>query len=516
MLFNSYEFILAFLPLTALIFFLLGRKGFFQGAIAWLVCASLFFYGWWEPKYLVLLCGSIAVNFLVGSSLQRLHNRDAKLSYRKWLLTLGIALNVVTLGYFKYANFIVDNIQNITGIDYHLDKIILPLAISFFTFQQIAFVVDAYKGQIKDLSLLHYCLFVTFFPQLIAGPIVHHSYVLPQFAKPETFSPRVRNIVIGFVIFTLGLFKKVMLADSVSVYATPVFDMANSGGEIGMASAWLGVLAYTCQLYFDFSGYSDMAIGLGRIFGISLPLNFNSPYKSVNIIEFWTRWHITLSQFLRGYLYYPMVLGRSSTTLLYMALVFVMLLGGLWHGAGWTYIIWGGIHGLYLVANYLWRTLRGARRSHTSLARFGAGVLTFFAVVISLVPFRTESIAGTIHMLRSMFGIGGIQLPLQAGNLPFMNHLVDSNIVELSGNLAATPAAGIALTAALLAIIFLWPNTQQLVRNFLDTKYYRVEAGLLHQVTWKPNLAWAIIIGLIFISTIMVLDRPTEFLYFQF
>jgi alginate O-acetyltransferase complex protein AlgI len=495
-LFNSYEFILVFLPFVACIFFLLGRKGFYNTAIFWLVCASLFFYGWWEPKYVILILFSITVNFLLGTSLQKNFNVSKSVLKRKLLLVAGIIFNLSLLGYFKYANFFVSSASQILGEDYHLATIVLPLAISFFTFQQIAFLADAHKGAIKDLSLLHYCLFVTFFPQLIAGPIVHHSYVLPQFARAENFSPKARNLVLGLSIFSLGLMKKVLFADSVAVYATPVFSAAEAGASLTFMNAWLGAVAYTTQIYFDFSGYSDMAIGLSRMFGISLPLNFSSPYKSRNIIEFWRRWHITLSQFLRDYLYYPLGGNRRGPVRRYVNLMVVMTLGGLWHGAGWTFFIWGALHGFYLLVNHGWRAFRGDRRSDSALAHLASGALTFIAVAVALVPFRSETFGGAARIVQAMAGFNNFGL-----------------------NVALSKSAeGFLTVIALLLVIWLVPNTQEIMRNFMDPSFYSIitPRGLFRRLVWRPNLAWAIVISTIFVWVIMILGRPTEFLYFQF
>jgi len=290
MLFNSAEFIFMFLPVVLLVFYMIGSFGNHRVAISWLVGASLFFYGWWNPAYLGLMLGSILFNYAMGAVL--VGGKDG--AHARLMLAVGVACNLAILGYFKYANFFVGNLNVLTGSSYHLETIILPLAISFFTFQQITFLVDASRGETREYNFLHYSLFVTFFPQLIAGPIVHHREMLPQFAKDSIYRVNQSSLAIGLVIFLLGLFKKVVLADGVAAYATPVFDAAESGVVITFFEAWAGALAYTFQLYFDFSGYSDMAIGIARMFNIHLPLNFNSPYKAVNIIEFWRRWHMTM------------------------------------------------------------------------------------------------------------------------------------------------------------------------------------------------------------------------------
>ena len=342
MLFNSYGFLFLFLPVTLIVFFALGqRQRSKKLAMAWLVVTSLFFYAWWNPAYLGIMLGSIIFNYTVGFVLSA---EDSPLA-KKLVLTYGIVVNLGLLGYYKYANFFVDSLNAVFGDVIFLETILLPLAISFFTFQQIAYLIDTYRGETRELNFLHYCLFVTFFPQLIAGPIVHHKEMLPQFDRDSLYSINIRRHAVGYSIFTLGLFKKVVLADGIAAYATPAFFAADSGIELTLFEAWTGALAYTLQLYFDFSGYSDMAIGLARMFGIRLPLNFNSPYKATNIVDFWRRWHMTLSRFMRDYIYIPLggnrqgiIGGRNAN------LMTTMLLGGLWHGAGWNFLFWGGLH----------------------------------------------------------------------------------------------------------------------------------------------------------------------------
>ncbi|HIE55101.1 MAG TPA: MBOAT family protein, partial [Chromatiaceae bacterium] len=355
MLFNSYIFILVFLPLTLVVYFAMGRLGYSRAAIAWLVGASLFFYGWWNPAYLGLILFSILFNYTAGVVMTRIPGEEGQ--RKKLVLAFGIAINLGLLGYYKYANFFVDSVSYLTGIEWHIETIVLPLAISFFTFQQIAYLVDAYKGETHEYNLLHYCLFVTFFPQLIAGPIVHHKEMLPQFMRDAVYRMRHQDLAIGITIFLVGLFKKVVIADGFASNATPVFQAADAGEVIGFLSAWTGVFSYTMQLYFDFSGYSDMAIGIGRMFGIKLPINFNSPYQALNIIDFWRRWHITLSRFLRDYLYIPLGGNRKGPARRHVNMMVTMLLGGLWHGAGWNFVIWGGLHGSYLVVNHFWRQI---------------------------------------------------------------------------------------------------------------------------------------------------------------
>ena len=359
MLFNSYIFLFLFLPITLIGFHFIGRYTKANIAIAWLVGASLFFYGWWNPAYLILLLFSIIFNFSVGVFLSR--NSKGNLAH-KAILLFGIITNLSVLGYFKYANFFIDNLNSLAQTNILLNEIILPLGISFFTFQQITYLVDAYYQETKEYSFLYYCLFVTFFPQLIAGPIVHHKEMMPQFLKDTIYKLQTKNIAIGLTIFIIGLCKKVIIADGISVYSTPVFNAAEAGILLTFFEAWTGAIAYTFQLYFDFSAYSDMAIGVGLMFGIVLPLNFNSPYKARNITDFWRRWHITLSKLIRNYLWDPLSLtltrfaitrGYGNLRIFILTIIFPILFSffwiGLWHGAGWNFILFGFLHGFYII-----------------------------------------------------------------------------------------------------------------------------------------------------------------------
>ena len=332
MLFNSFEFIFAFLPVVVLLVWAFGRFASFQAVVAVLVAASLFFYGWWNPVYLLIIVLSMVINYQLG---KRLSKRK-----EKPLLYVGVLLNLFSLGYFKYTDFVLDNVNLLLESPIPLPNVVLPLAISFFTFQQVAYLVDSFRGETVEKHPLDYALFVTFFPQLIAGPIVHHKEMLPQFAKGHA-SITAKNMGIGLSIFAMGLFKKAVIADGIAGYANIAFVTVDTGGTLDFFAAWAGALAYTFQLYFDFSGYSDMAIGLARMFGIVLPLNFYSPYKAVNISEFWRRWHMTLSRFLRDYLYIALGGNRNGNLNRYRNLFLTMVLGGIWHGAGWNFLIWG-------------------------------------------------------------------------------------------------------------------------------------------------------------------------------
>ena len=408
MLFNSAEFLFLFLPFTIITFLTLAKRFGNEAAILGLVGCSLFFYGWWNPIYLVLLICSMGFNYYLGRIISK--RADKK------LLIIGISVNLFAIAYFKYTGFILENVNSITSSDFSAGDIILPLAISFFTFQQIAYLVDSYKGITKEYSILHYALFVSFFPQLIAGPIVHHRDMLPQFERSRRYRLNASDVGIGITIFAIGLFKKTVLADGVSVYANPVFNLAEQGEAIDFFAAWGGALAYTFQLYFDFSGYSDMAIGIARIFGIILPLNFYSPYKAANISEFWRRWHMTLSQFLRDYVYIALGGNRKGKISRYSNLLITMLLGGLWHGAGWNFVIWGGLHGTYLVINHSWQFIlhrnSAAHIQNSSLYRYFAWFLTMLAVIIGWVFFRATSLDGALTIIQGMIGLNGISLPL--------------------------------------------------------------------------------------------------------
>ena len=517
MLFNSYIFIFIFLPIVLFGFHLIGKQGHHRVAIAWLVGASLFFYGWWNPAYLGLMMFSIFFNYGIGVSL----GGAPKAPNKKPILVFGIIANLALLGYFKYANFFVDNLNNIAGTNIVLEQIILPLAISFFTFQQIAYLVDAWRGETKEYNFLHYCLFVTFFPQLIAGPIVHHKEMLPQFARDVVYKLRSKHLAIGLTIFAIGLFKKVVLADGISIYASPVFDAAEAGVVLTFFEAWGGALAYTFQLYFDFSGYSDMAIGLARMFGIRLPLNFNSPYKATSIIDFWRRWHITLSRFLRDYLYIPLGGSRKGKTRRHINLMITMILGGLWHGAGWTFVLWGAIHGFYLIINHIWRAIFKHKPKPNST--FFAWIVTFTAIVVSWVPFRAETMDGASNVLSAMVGLHGYALP--ESYLAYFNKLANLGdyLVTIGWSFGdadlfqgATEALSLVI---LLVIVTVLPNTQQIMcryRPAFEIYHGEIKRQRFKVLEWRPTLLCSTIVSFLFALSVLGLFGITEFIYFQF
>jgi alginate O-acetyltransferase complex protein AlgI len=394
MLFNSYPFIFLFLPIALIGYFALGRWGQLAPVI-WLALASLAFYavsGW---PFVALLLASIAFNYFIGWLLiaRRLSSR-----LRLIVLTAGVSGDLVVLGYFKYAGFLAANINALfsTGLGVN---VLLPVGISFYTFTQIAFLVDAYRGNVARYALPHYALFVTYFPHLIAGPILHHRDMIPQFEAAESKSPKPHLILCGLMIFAIGLFKKTGLADGIQPLVTLAFGPVTPSFD----QAWIGALAYTFQLYFDFSGYSDMAIGISLMFGIFLPLNFNSPYKATSIVDFWRRWHMTLSQFLRDYLYIPLGGNRHGRVLRYVNLMITMGLGGLWHGAAWTFVIWGALHGVYLCINHAWTHFSPAVAPRFArVGNFAGLMVTFLAVVIAWVFFRADNITSALSVLSRM------------------------------------------------------------------------------------------------------------------
>jgi len=393
MLFNSPVFIFAFLPVTFFIYFYLNQKRLTEASKAFLVLASLFFYSWWNIVYLPIILLSILFNYVIGVSLSKAD--EHVWVKKKTLLTIGIMMNVLLLGYFKYADFFIENINMMAQTNISLLQLVLPLAISFFTFQQIAYLVDSYRGETKEYDFLNYANFVTFFPQLIAGPIVHHSEMMTQFAANKNKVKNYRNIAVGLFIFSIGLFKKVVIADTFSVWASAGFDSAS---VLSFFEAWATSLSYTFQLYFDFSGYTDMAIGAALLFNIKLPINFNSPYKALSIQDFWRRWHITLSRFLRDYIYIPLGGNKKGYLKTYTNLMATFIIGGIWHGAGWTFVFWGFLHGIALITQRVWQQF--GFRLHRVLAWF----ITFNFINITWVFFRAKSWEDAQKVLSGMFG----------------------------------------------------------------------------------------------------------------
>lgn len=399
MIFSSSEFILLYLPIVFFVYFFLNKNRLVSLGKIWLVVASLFFYGYWSVAYLPLLLGSIVFNYAVGVVVSP-HSKLMKGGRQKKVaLTAGVVINLALLGYYKYANFFIENFNELTSGSVTLQHIILPLGISFYTFTQIAFLVDSYKGAAKEYDFINYALFVTFFPHLIAGPILHHKEMMSQFKSRWTLFVRHRNIVMGFFIFSIGLFKKVILADTFSVWADAGFA---AGAAHDFYSAWATSLSYTLQLYFDFSGYCDMAIGAALLFNVWLPVNFNSPYKAFDIQDFWRRWHMTLSRYLRDYLYIPLGGNRSSTVRTCINLMLTFVLGGLWHGASWMFVMWGALHGGALVIHRLWKQYGG------NMPNVAAWIVTFMFVNITWVFFRATSMSDATNIIYNMFNLSTV------------------------------------------------------------------------------------------------------------
>ncbi|MEQ9552998.1 MAG: MBOAT family protein [Coleofasciculus sp. G3-WIS-01] len=493
MLFNSYVFIFIFLPITLIVFFSLARFRLTKLATLCLTISSFIFYGYWNIAYLPLLLISIVFNHQIGKAIE---NTQTEEKQAKILLWMGIGVNLAIIAYYKYANFFLSSINGILNTELIIPTIILPLGISFYTFTQIAYLVDAYRGETKNSNydLLTYSLFISYFPQLIAGPILRHDELINQFRQKRHFIFSQKNMALGLTMFSLGLSKKVLIADNISPWVAPVF---NNPEAVSFIEAWVGALSYTFQLYFDFSGYSDMAIGLGLMFNIRLPINFNSPYKAISIIDFWRRWHITLSNFLRDYLYIPLGGSRRGQVRRYTNLLITMLLGGLWHGAGWTYVIWGGLHGMYLSINHGWRKL------NMPLPKLLGWVVTFIAVIMGWVLFRSRNLPEAVELIQTMVGINGVTLPGEAqGKLSILTQfglqLKSWNDLAYLPQVNGSKALSLLVLIGLAFCVTFLPNTQQILQKL------------------KPRWWWAVWVGILASFSLLSLNRVSEFLYFQF
>jgi D-alanyl-lipoteichoic acid acyltransferase DltB (MBOAT superfamily) len=470
MLFNSYIFIFVFLPVTFFLYFYLLEKRLVTGAKALLVFASLFFYSWWNISYLPLILVSMLFNYTVGNALN--DNFHKIKIHKKTLLIFGIGANIALLAYFKYMDFFIENINLLFNSNIPLLHLALPLAISFFTFQQIAYLVDSYRKETSEYDFLNYALFVTFFPQLIAGPIVHHAEMMPQFASRWNLVKNYKNIALGLFIFSMGLFKKVVIADTFAVWATKGFDTLP---VLHFAEAWSTSLSYTFQLYFDFSGYTDMAIGAALLFNIKLPINFYSPYKALDIQDFWRRWHITLSRFLKDYIYIPLGGNRKGNLRTYTNLMTTFILGGIWHGAGWTFVFWGFMHGAALVIHRLWQQIG------FKLPKVLAWFITFNFINVAWVFFRAKEWDDALKVLKGMF----LTLP---------------NIPQHIGILAYKESNfKLYIIFTVVAVITLF------MRNAMEWKTY-----------FRPTKAYTLFTLFLALVSLYFLHRPTEFLYFNF
>ena len=519
MLFNSFEFLLFFLPLTLIVYHGCRAGGLVRTSIVTLALASVGFYAWWDWRNTLVLAASIAFNFATARLISR-RSEPARA-----ILAAGIVGNLLLLGYFKYWNFFAGNVNEFAQLHIPSLNVALPLGISFFTFTQIAFLVDTYRGLAREYSPVRYTLFAAYFPHLIAGPIIHHRQLIPQFDRRFVVAAKLDAFNLGLLVFVLGLSKKVLLADNLAEYANPVFSAAAKGFAIDAPSAWVGVLAYTLQLYFDFSGYSDMAVGLSKMFGINLPINFNTPYRATSVIEFWRRWHMTLSSFLREYLYIPLGGNRKGRTRRYINLLVTMLLGGLWHGAGWTFVIWGGIHGMALAVNHLWRAhlptwWSGVPRS---LSAAMGWLATFSAVVLAWVYFRAADVAAAHRLIEALFafrqaGWGGfLQAVGHAIDVFASFGWADRLFVALGPGAAMLPKHsllpsmyGAFLIPLLLPVAIAGPNALALacsVRQWCRSNRAAQMIGGYVAVAF---------VALFFFACLSRLNNASDFLYFQF
>jgi D-alanyl-lipoteichoic acid acyltransferase DltB (MBOAT superfamily) len=500
--------VFVFLPVALLGWLALIRLRSKGPARLWLLATSSVFYGWWSVPFLALLYVMISVNYLIGEALLRMPAGRPRVAW--WVLFAGLSADLGLLAWFKYSTFVAGNVAALTGIEFTMHAVVLPLGISFHTFQQIGYLVDCYRKTTRSYPFLDYALFVLFFPQLIAGPIVYHRDLTPQFREPARFQFRHTAMAEGIAFFVIGLAKKLLLADPMSALSDGVF-AAPADGAPGFYAAWLGVLAFGFGLYFDFSAYSDMAIGLGRMFGMSIPYNFASPYQAVSIVDFWRRWHMTLSRFLRDYVYIPLGGNRQGPRRQHVNLMLTMLLGGLWHGAAWTFVVWGGLHGLYLLVNHAWsasRPIRPVREAPLWVRRLAGRTLTLLAVMVAWVFFRADSFADALAVLGGMAGLNGAW----AGQaLP-----------------AARITAYIALGGGALVALF-GPSTQRMVDRVADSaspgpvpvETPRAQrawiAGAVQQgLTWRPSTGWALALATMVIASIGLMARTREFVYFQF
>lgn len=488
MLFNSFEFIFVFLPITFFVYFYLNQKRLTEAAKGFLVFASLFFYSWWNIAYLPLILISMLFNYVVGRQLAN-HDQSERKYSKKTLLAIGVLFNLSLLGYFKYSDFFIRNLNMVFDSNVPLLHLALPLAISFYTFQQIAYLVDSYRHETKEYDFLNYAVFVAFFPQLIAGPIVHHAEMMPQFANIRNKVKNYYNIALGLFIFSIGLFKKIVIADTFATWATNGFDKAE---VLNLIEAWFTSLSYTLQLYFDFSGYTDMAIGIALLFNIKLPINFNSPYKATSIQDFWRRWHMTLSRFLKDYLYIPLGGNRKSEVRTYANLFITFLLGGIWHGAGWTFVFWGALHGLALVIHRFWK--RMGFRMHALLGWF----ITFNFVNVSWVFFRAKEWDDAIKVLKGMIAIDQIYFPVAlSGKLHFLEKYGIGFSNLWTSHISANLVSFIWLFTGLI-LVFFFKNSIEMAKNF----------KLSYRTAWFSAIA--------FIVSILSLNKVSEFLYFNF
>ncbi|MEA5557587.1 MBOAT family O-acyltransferase [Nodularia spumigena] len=505
MLFNSYTFIFLFLPLAWVGFYAVARVLGARAARVWLLLVSLGFYAWWNPVHLPLLLGSIVANHVWAERMARVGSRRV----RWWMMMAGVSVNVGLLAWFKYADFVLRSTLGTLGYEVEATGIMIPLAISFFTFQQIAYIVDAYREPSPGRPLLDYAVFVSFFPQLVAGPIIHHREMMPQLATGTPYSARARNVAVGLTMFAMGLFKKVVIADELAQYPEAVFGAAAQGDAPSAVAAWIGTLGFTLQVYFDFSGYSDMALGLARMFGLRLPMNFDSPLKATTISELWRRWHITLSRFLRAYVYVPLGGSRAGMGRHHVNVVLTMLVCGIWHGAAWTFVAFGLLHGIYLIVQHHWSKRFRLRHDAPGWRRaFRCGwarVMTFMAFAFSLVLFRSSDFASAWLVFSAMVGIG------------------DGGVSGGDAGAGIDVVKAGAWIGVAWAIAWTMPNVQEFLRReepALDWTPSRTKwrFGSRHVAypAWSPRVGWAVVVVGMTVWSVLNLDRVAIFVYWQF
>ena len=541
MLFNSNEFLFIFLPLALTGFYWLGSRSR-RAALRWLIVVSLAFYAWWRPVNVLIIAPSILVNFGFAWILLRLNHREASHRASKVTLSLGILFNVLFLGFFKYTDFLFSTINDVFGANLVLRHFILPLGISFITFQKIAFLVDVQAGRVRSFTFQDYCTFVLFFPQLIAGPIVHYREMMPQFHATACRLDK-QNVAVGLTLLCFGLFKKIVFADNIAVLVTPIYDNATAGGTTSFLLAWMGAIGFTLQLYFDFSGYTDMALGLARFFGIRLPPNFDSPLRASSIIDYWLRWHMTLTRFLTAYIYNPLMLsltrrrlekgklgfrGRDATvgafiSLLMFPTIITMFVSGLWHGAGYGFIIWGLVHGFYLTINHGWRIVAARlwpdRSSYDRIMKPAGFGLTFVAVAIAMIFFRSPTIISAIDFLKGAIGLNGIALPQSFFVGPLTSAFHSFGVIA-DGYWDDHDFARTTIWIFFLLFVALaCPNTLQILARYepaLGVKWQATKLVFGRIAEWEASLPWAIAISVIAAIAIGSIGGPSEFLYWQF
>jgi alginate O-acetyltransferase complex protein AlgI len=485
MLFNSYHFILVFLPITFFVYFILNRKRLILPSKVWLIFASLFFYGWWNPIYIPLIIGSILLNY---SSSRILLKKKVSPALSRSILFIAIGGNLALLAYFKYMDFFINTVNILGGSNLSLLRITLPLGISFYTFTQIAYLVDTWKGTAKEQHLLNYFLFVTFFPYLLSGPIIHHKEIIPSFDRLRNKAINYRHIAQGLSLFFIGLFKKVIIADTIAIWANSGFDHA---ATLTLVEAWVTSLSYTLQLYFDFSGYTDMALGSALLFNIRLPINFNSPYKSLSVQEFWRRWNITLSRFMRDHVYIPLGGNQVPEFRIHANILITFLLVGLWHGAGWMFVFWGLLHGFALIFARLWKKIG------FTLPKLLSWFLTFNFVNIAWVFFRARSLTDASKVLKGMLGMNGVVFPESlAPSLPILK----AYGIQFGRVLSNMGGEGrlVYLFFVFFFVSILFKNSNELVSRL------------------SPDRKTSFLLALVTLYALLNLQKASEFIYFTF